>query len=260
MKVVSWNVNSIRARYDRVLNWLDANEPDVVCLQELKCQDGDFPYDAFSSLGYMCSVYGQKSYNGVAILSFDEPKDVVRGFGDGVDDPQARTIAATIDGVRIVDLYVPNGGKVGSDKWRYKLTWYDRLVRWLGAHCDPTQPLVVCGDFNIAPEDFDVARPDRWRDTAMCAQPGRDALARVVDWGLVDTFRQHHTEGGHYSWWDYRPPGFKGNDGLRIDQIYVTPSLAEACAAAGIDIEEREDRPGSKASDHAPIWADFEID
>ncbi len=260
MKVVSWNVNSIRARYDRVLNWLDAHEPDVVCLQELKCVEADFPFDAISSLGYACTVYGQKTYNGVAILSFDEPKDVVRGFGDGVDDPQARMVAATIDGVRIVDLYVPNGGKLGSEKWSYKLSWYDRLVRWLDQRCDPAQPLVLCGDFNIAPTDLDVDRPDKWRDTAMCALPGREALARVVDWGLVDTFRTHHPGGGHYSWWDYRPPGLRGNDGLRIDQIYATAPLAERCVEAGIDIEERQDRPGSKASDHAPIWADFNWD
>lgn len=260
MKVVSWNVNSIRARYDRVLNWLDAHEPDVVCLQELKCEDGDFPYDAFSSLGYVCTVFGQKSYNGVAILSFEEPKDIVRGFGDEVDDPQARMVAATIEGVRIVDLYVPNGGALGSEKWSYKLSWYDRLVRWLERENDPRQPLVLCGDFNIAPDDRDVDRPDKWRDTAMCAVAGREALARVVDWGLIDTFRAHHGEGGHYSWWDYRPPGFRGNDGLRIDQIYATRPLIEVCSAVGIDIVEREDRPGSKASDHAPIFAEFDID
>lgn len=260
MKIVSWNVNSIRARYDRVLNWLDANEPDVVCLQELKCTDEDFPYDAISSLGYVCTVFGQKTYNGVAILSFDEPTAVVRNFdGDG-DDPQSRMVAATIAGVRVMNLYVPNGGILGSEKWSYKLSWYDRLINWLTERCDPEQPMVVCGDFNIAPHDLDVDRPDKWRDTAMCARPGREALRRVVEWGLVDTFRMHHTGGGHYSWWDYRPPGFRGNDGLRIDQIYATHGLAKRCVAAGIDVEEREDQPGSKASDHAPIHAEFDLD
>lgn len=260
MKVVSWNVNSVRARYDRVLNWLDANEPDVLCLQELKCVDEAFPYDEVSSLGYAATVFGQKTYNGVAILSLDEPKDVVRGFGDGVEDPQARLVAATIAGVRVVDVYVPNGGKVGSDKWTYKLEWYARLVRWLERHCDPTQPLVLCGDFNIAPTDLDVDRPEKWRDTGMCFETGRAALAEVVRWGLVDTFREHVSEGGHYSWWDYRPPGLRGNDGLRIDQIYATRPLAAKCSAVGIDVDERQDRPGSKASDHAPVWAEFDLD
>jgi len=260
MKVVSWNVNSIRARFDRVMNWLDQHEPDVVCLQELKCTEADFPFDAISSLGYACEVYGQKSYNGVAILSFEEPEDVVMGFDDGVDDPQARVIGATIGGVRIVDLYVPNGGAVGSDKWTYKLAWYDRLVKWLDAHCDPRQQLVLCGDFNIAPLAMDVARPDKWAETAMCATAGREALKRVVDWGFIDTFRQHEREGGHYSWWDYRGGGLRANDGLRIDQIYATRTLAELCSAAGIDEAERRDMKGGKPSDHAPIWAEFDVD
>ena len=137
MKVATWNVNSVRSRLDRLLAWLGKVEPDVVCLQELKCTDGSFPYDEISSLGYACEVYGQKSYNGVAILSFEEPENVVRGFGDGVDDPQARLIAATICGVRIIDVYVPNGGQVGSDKWAYKMRWYDRMATWLDTHCDP---------------------------------------------------------------------------------------------------------------------------
>lgn len=255
MKVVSWNVNSVRARYDRVLNWLEANEPDVVCLQELKCQEVDFPFDALSSIGYMAAVHGQKTYNGVAILSLEPIEDVVCNMDDGVDDPQARLIAGTVKGVRIVDVYVPNGGKLGSDKWRYKLAWYDRLAQWLDAHADPSQPLVLCGDFNIAPTDLDVDRVEKWADTVLCTPPGRAALQRLVDWGLVDTFRQHHHDGGHYSWWDYRPPGLRGNDGLRIDQIYATAPLAARCTAAGIDVEERK---GNRPSDHAPIWADFE--
>lgn len=255
MKVVSWNVNSIRARYDRVLNWLEANRPDVVCLQELKCQESEFPFDELSSLGYFAAVLGQKTYNGVAILALDPPEDVVCNMDDGVDDPQARLIAATVRGVRVVDVYVPNGEKVGSEKWRYKLAWYERLAAWLAAH-DPAKPLVLCGDFNIAPTDLDVARPDKWARTVLCAPPGREALARCVAWGLVDTFRLHHPDGGHYSWWDYRPPGLRGDDGLRIDQIYATAPLAARCTAAGVD---KEERMGSKPSDHAPIWADFDL-
>lgn len=255
MKVVSWNVNSVRARYDRVLNWLEAHRPDVVCLQELKCQEAEFPFDELSSLGYFAAVLGQKTYNGVAIIALDPPEDIVCNMDDGVDDPQARLIAATVRGVRIVDVYVPNGHKVGSEKWRYKLAWYDRLAAWLAAH-DPKAPLVLCGDFNIAPTDLDVARPDKWANTVLCAPPGREALLRCVDWGLVDTFRRHHEDGGHYSWWDYRPPGLRGDDGLRIDQIYATAPLAARCTAAGID---KEERMGNKPSDHAPIWADFDL-
>lgn len=256
MKVVSWNVNSIRARYDRVLTWVQENEPDVICLQELKCTDDAFPYDAFSYLGYACEVFGQKTYNGVAILSFEDPSDVVRNMGDGVDDPQSRLIAATIEGVRIIDVYVPNGGKVGSDKWRYKMAWYARFGRWLDANVQPDMPTVICGDFNIAPLDLDCARPERWAETAMCHPDGRAALAAITDRGWVDTFRLHHADGGHYSWWDYRGAGFRGDDGLRIDHIYVNGPLVPKCSAVYID---REERGGDKASDHAPIWADFDI-
>ncbi len=255
MKIVSWNVNSIRARYDRVLNWLQYNEPDVLCLQELKCVDGDFPYDEISSLGYTAAVYGQKTYNGVAIISYDEPEDVVLSLNDGVDDPQARVIAATIDGVRVVNVYVPNGGEIGSDKWAYKLRWYDRLRRYFDTQCDPSIPLTLCGDFNVAPLDRDVARPKQWGDGVLCVPEIRASLQKVVDWGLVDTFRMHNDEDGQYSWWDYRKGGFQYGNGLRIDMVYATPALAESCTGCTIDRAERE---GEKPSDHAPVVAEFD--
>lgn len=256
MKIVSWNVNSIRARYDRVLNWLEAHQPDVVCLQELKCQESEFPFDELSSIGYFAAVNGQKTYNGVALLSLEPFEDIVCNMDDGIDDPQARLIAGTVRGVRVVDVYVPNGEKLTSAKWPYKLAWYDRLAQWLQTHADPAAPLVLCGDFNIAPTDLDAARPDKWHNTVLAAPPGRAALQRLVDWGLIDTFRQHHPDAAEYSWWDYRPPGLRANDGLRIDQIYATAPLAARCTAAGID---KEERMGTKPSDHAPIWAEFDI-
>jgi exodeoxyribonuclease-3 len=255
MKIVSWNVNSIRARYDRVLNWLQFNEPDVLCLQELKCVETEFPYDEISSLGYTAAVYGQKTYNGVAIISFDEPEDVVCGLDDGVDDPQARLIAATIDGVRVVNAYVPNGGEVGSDKWEYKLRWYDRLRGYFDRRCDAGQDLALCGDFNVAPLDQDVARPKQWGDSVLCVPRIRESLQKVVDWGLVDTFRLHNDGGGLYSWWDYRKGGFQYGNGLRIDMVYATASLAGTCTACTVDKEERK---GEKPSDHAPVVAEFD--
>ena len=235
MKIVSWNVNSIRARYDRFLNWVQANEPDVICLQELKCTEADFPFDEISSLGYIAEVNGQKTYNGVAILSFEEPEDVQLGMDDGVDDPQARLISARVDGVRIICAYVPNGGDMGSDKWAYKVDWYDRLRRWLDTHHDPDEPLILCGDFNVTPDDRDVARPKQWEGGVLCSPPAREALQNVVDWGLVDTFRMHQEEGGHYSWWDYRRNAFANQNGLRIDMVYATQCLAESCVEAFID-------------------------
>ena len=255
--VWTWNVNSIRARYDRVLNWLQSNEPDVLCIQELKCQEVDFPFDEVSSLGYEACVLGQKAYNGVAILCQDEPEDIVLGFGDGVDDPQSRFISARIGGVRIISAYVPNGGKMGSDKWHYKLNWYARLRAWLDRECDPSEPLLLCGDFNVAPLASDVARPHEWEDGVLCAPPAREALQSVVDWGLHDTFRQHNQDPEQYSWWDYRQGGLRGGNGLRIDMVYATQAMADRCTGSEIDVDERRERDGDTPSDHAPVGAFF---
>jgi len=255
-KIVTWNVNSIRARHDRVLNWLQANEPDVVCLQELKCTESDFPFDEVSSLGYVVTMLGQKTYNGVAILSFEEPDEVILGMDDGVDDPQARLVSARIDGIRIVCVYVPNGGEMGSAKWSYKLAWYQRLRRWLETHASPDEDLVLCGDFNVAPLGIDVARPQQWGDGVLCASEAREALQNIVDWGLVDTFRMHESAPKHYSWWDYRQSGFANGNGLRIDMVYASHSLAQKCSGVFIDTNERA---GEKPSDHAPVGALFSI-
>ncbi|MEE2787867.1 MAG: exodeoxyribonuclease III [Myxococcota bacterium] len=255
MKIISWNVNSIRARYDRFLNYLQTHEPDVVCVQELKCTEADFPFDEVSSLGYMASVHGQKSYNGVAILSFEDQAEISCGFDDEVEDSQARLIAATIGGVRVVNVYVPNGGELESDKWVYKLRWYERLHGWLARHHSPSDDLILCGDFNVTPSDIDVARPQEWGGGVLCDARARAQLTRLTTWGLFDTFRERHPDAVEYSWWDYRRNGFYNGNGLRIDMIYATSSLLAQCGSASID---RDERAGEKPSDHAPVVATFQ--
>lgn len=254
MKLVTWNVNSIRSRLDRLVAFLARHEPDVVCLQELKGLEEVFPFEPIQAAGYHSAVFGQKTYNGVAILSRDEPADVVRGFGD--PDGPARLIAATIGGVRVVNVYVPNGQTLESDQWPVKLAWLARLRAWLDETADPSQQLALCGDFNIARDDADLANPDRWADSVLCHADVRVAFASLCDWPMVDVFRQHHPEGGIFSWWDYRRMGFVRNDGIRLDHILATPSLAAACTDAMVD---RDERKGEKPSDHAPVIAAFDL-
>ena len=256
MKIVSWNVNSIRARLERAQKWIGEHTPDVLCLQELKCVEESFPLEAFQELGYHAAVHGQKTYNGVAILSKSSPGDVVCGLGDGVEDPQARLVMATVNGVRVLSVYVPNGSELGSDKYQYKLQWLKRLREFLDRNCDPTEPLAICGDYNVAPGDADIANPEAWEESVLTDGEVRSAMKNVLDWGLVDSFRLHHPEGGHYSWWDYRRLAFPKNDGMRIDQIYVTDALAKNCESAMID---RNERKGKQPSDHAPVIANFSL-
>ncbi len=255
MKIGTWNVNSIRARQERLLAWLRKVQPDVLCVQELKVADEVFPYEPIREAGYHAAVHGQKTYNGVAILSRNEPTNVVCGLADEADDPQARLIAAEIDATHIVSAYVPNGHVVGSDKYRYKLDWMERLRDYLNRRFDPSGRLVLCGDFNVAPDDLDVANPESWAGSVLCHQDARDALDNIRRWGFTDVFRQHHPEGGIYSWWDYRMLAFPKNDGLRIDHVFATEPLAGRCTSAGID---REERKGHKPSDHAPVIAQFD--
>ena len=255
MKIATWNVNSIRARHERLLAWLEKVQPDVLCVQELKVTDDAFPYDVVREAGYCPAVHGQKTYNGVAILSRAEPQDVAVGMGDDVDDPQARLISARIDGVRIISAYIPNGSEVGSDKWLYKLEWMQRLREHLERNFEPSDPVILCGDFNVARDDADVANPDQWADTVLCHQDARDALERIRQWGFTDVFREHHPDGGVYSWWDYRMLGFPKNNGIRLDYVFATQSLARSCVTAEVD---RDERKGQKPSDHAPVIAIFE--
>lgn len=253
MHIATWNVNSIRARKDRTLAWLETHQPEVLCLQETKVTDDVFPRADFEALGYQVTACGQKTYNGVALISRAEPTDITRRFDDD-EEPEARFLSAQIADVRIICVYVPNGQVVGSDKYIYKLAWLDQLQRYLERHCDPSQPLVLCGDLNIAPEDRDVCEPEEWAETVLCEPGVRDAFRRLCGWGLVDAFRLHHDAGKLYSWWDYRQLAFQKNQGLRIDHILVTQALVQRCTGVRID---RQARKGKGASDHAPVIAEF---
>jgi exodeoxyribonuclease III len=250
MKLATWNVNSVRARLPRVTAWLESARPDVVCLQETKVEDSDFPHEAFSALGYTCTVFGQRTYNGVAIVSRLPVNDVSMGFGDGDADTEARFICATVSEIRIASLYVPNGKMVGDPKFEYKLKWLSRLLSWLERHATPFSTLALCGDYNIAPDDRDVYDPVAWKDQVLCHPSERAAYQRLLDWGLQDVFRRFHQEGGLYSWWDYRQLGFPKNRGLRIDHLLCTQKLADRTQSAIVD---REARKGKDPSDHAPV-------
>jgi exodeoxyribonuclease-3 len=254
MKIVTWNVNSVKARHERLLSWLERHQPDVLCLQELKCVEEKFPALEVRALGYEFAAYGQKTYNGVAILSRTPISEVTRGFDDGVEDPQARLITAQVQGVHIICGYFPNGGEVGSDKYIYKLAWMKRLNRWVQKHCDLTKDVAICGDYNIATLDSDVNRMHEWGDGSMCSPEGREALQELREMGFIDAFQKYHPEGGVYSWWDYRQLGFPKNNGLRIDHIYATESLATRSTDAYVD---RDERKGKKPSDHAPVVVEF---
>lgn len=255
MRIVSWNVNSIKAREARALAWVESHQPDVLCLQELKVATEKFPYAAFEERGYRAAVHGQKTYNGVAILAKHELEGVVAGIPGEGEDAQARVIEATIDGIRVIDVYVPNGGTVGSEKWHYKLEWFERFFRHLEDSADPSEPIVLCGDFNIAPDDADVANPEAWRNSVLCHPEARAFLERLVDWGFEDTFRKHNPDGGVFSWWDYRQLAFPKGDGLRIDLILATASVNETSLEAWVD---REERKGKQPSDHAPMIVNFD--
>ena len=249
MQIVTWNVNSVRARLERVLAWIDRVQPDLVCLQELKCQHDQFPAEGFVARGYQAVVNGQKTYNGVAILSRGPLEDPapVRLLED---DDAARVVTTTVGGIRLVDVYVPNGKSVDSDSYVYKLRWIDALDAWLRANHSPDQPLVLCGDFNIAPDDRDVWDPAAWHEQVLCSTPERERYQRLLSWGLHDALRHFTSEPAQYTWWDYRNLSFQKRMGLRIDHFLVTaPVLARA---KGVRID-REERKGQGASDHAPV-------
>ena len=254
MLVASWNVNSIRAREERLLRWLDTRKPDVLCLQELKVEDKAFPFETLRAAGYHAVAWGQRTYNGVAILARTEPIEVKKGIDDEVDDLQARLIGARIGSLHVLSAYVPNGGEVGSDKWTYKLEWLKRLRAFLDRHFDPKEPLVLCGDFNVAPEARDVCDPAEWESSVLFHKDARAALQGLIAFGLQDTLRLHTQEAGLYSWWDYRMLGFPKNKGLRIDLILATAAAAKACTGASID---RNERKGQLPSDHAPVLAEL---
>jgi exodeoxyribonuclease III len=252
VKLATWNINSIRARNDRVFAWLEREQPDVLCLQETKVEDEGFPVDAFRKAGYEVAIHGQRSYNGVAIASRRPLEDVTRGFGDGQDDSEARVISARVAGLRVVCIYVPNGQELASDRYTYKLAWFDRLRLYLERTAQPSDALLVCGDMNVTPDDRDVWSPEKWKDQIHCSAPERAALAAVLGFGLVDLFRLHHGDAKVYSWWDYRGVAFFKDQGLRIDHVFATQPVAARCTACTID---RTARKGQDASDHAPVIA-----
>jgi exodeoxyribonuclease-3 len=254
VKLATWNINSIRAREARLVAWLDREKPDVLCLQETKVEDQGFPSAALHGAGYEVATFGQRSYNGVAIAARSPITDVVRGLGDDVPDDEARLIAASVGGLRVVCVYVPNGQDLSSEKFPYKLAWYRRLRAFLERTAKPDQQVVVCGDMNVTADDRDVCAPDKWAGQIHCSAEERAAFGELVGFGLVDLFRQHHPDGGVYSWWDYRGVAFFKNQGLRIDHILATPSVAARCTACRID---RDARKGQDASDHAPVIAEL---
>jgi len=255
MKIATWNVNSIIARLPHVTRWLAAVQPDVLCIQETKCADEKFPLLEFKGLGYDCVIFGQQSYNGVAIISRAGCASVRRGFPEDDVNSQSRLLAADIAGIRIIDVYVPNGQIVGSEKYQFKLNWMKRLREFFDQQYDPKTPVLLCGDFNVAPEEHDVHDPRLWQNRILFSEPERAALQDIKTWGFTDTFRLHTEAGGHYSWWDYRAGGFRRNLGLRIDHIWVSAPLAARSRNTWID---KEPRGWERPSDHAPVVAIFE--
>lgn len=256
MKIATWNVNSIRSRLDHVIAWLQESSVDVLCLQETKVVDADFPRSDFENIGYHLYIYGQKSYNGVAIFSRQPMSEVSMGFvpvlGTEVEafDEQKRLIAGTLNGVRIVNVYVPNGSEVGSDKYLYKLGWLKLLREYLKRAIDSNNQLCICGDFNIALEDRDIHNPKAFKNQIMASDLERQALRAVLELGLGDAFRKFTEEAGHFSWWDYRGGGFARNRGWRIDHLYLTPALYEQSVSCTIDTSPRK---LVKPSDHTPV-------
>jgi exodeoxyribonuclease III len=254
-RLATWNVNSLKVRLPHLLDWLRTGAPDAVCLQETKTEDAGFPAEPLRQAGYEAVVSGQKTYNGVAILARAPITDVQRGI-PGFDDELKRVISATVSGVRIVCVYAPNGQAPGSDKYAYKLRWYEALAGWLRQELASREHLAVAGDFNVAPEDRDVHDPKRWEGQIHVSEPERAAFRSLVALGLADAFRLFEQPAKEFSWWDYRLAAFQRGWGLRIDQILLSPELAKRCLSCAIDIAPRKlERP----SDHAPVLAELDL-
>ena len=245
----------MNVRQGHVVEWLRCNEPDVLVLQEIKQVTEKFPADDLTAIGYHSVASGQKTYNGVAVISRSPPQNLVTDFPD-LDDPQRRILASTIDGVRVIDLYVPNGSEVGSDKYDYKLGWLASLRRFLDSELQRHDKLVVLGDFNIAPADADVHDPEKWGEAILCSPAERKALTDLIDLGLTDVFREFEQPQKTFSWWDYRAAGFRRNAGLRIDLILSSAAMTQRCTASYVD---REPRTWERPSDHTPVIAEFDL-
>lgn len=252
MKIATWNVNSLKVRLPQVLDWLKGHAPDALCLQETKLEDQNFPRAEIEAAGYVPQFSGQKTYNGVAVLTRTAAADPLAAI-PGFDDPQKRVLAVTVGGVRLINLYVPNGEAVTSDKYRYKLAWLEALTAWLRDELARHPRLAVLGDFNIAPEAQDVHDPKQWEGQVLFSEPERAAFGALLSLGLKDAFRLFPQPEKSYTWWDYRMNAFRRNLGLRIDHILLSPALASACTACSID---REPRKAERPSDHAPLVAE----
>ncbi|HWA37604.1 MAG TPA: exodeoxyribonuclease III [Burkholderiales bacterium] len=254
-RLATWNVNSLKVRLPHLLDWLRSAAPDAICLQETKTEDAGFPVQPLRDAGYEAVFCGQKSYNGVAILSRTPASEVQHGIPGFADDPK-RVIAATVAGVRIVCIYAPNGQAVGSDKYAYKLRWYEALERWMREELPRRGRLAVAGDFNVAPEDRDVHNPKRWEGEVHVSEPERAAFRALLSLGLTDAFRLFEQPEKQFSWWDYRLMAFQRGWGLRIDEILLSPELASRCVSCTIDAAPRAlERP----SDHAPVVAELDL-
>ncbi len=268
MRIATWNVNSLNARLDKVWWWLERARPDILLMQETKLADADAPYAAFKEHGYELVHHGEGRWNGVAIASRCGIANVITHFGEalraastpdvGDDEPfaEARMLAAVCDGIRVVSLYAPNGRSVGSEFYQAKLAWFDRLARWLREACNPSEPLVLGGDFNVAPQDGDVWDPKACHGGTHVSPREREAFARLCSWGLVDAYRLRCREPNRFTWWDYRAGNFHKNFGMRIDHLLVTASVAKRTQSAEIDREARKGKP--IPSDHAPLFIDLD--
>jgi exodeoxyribonuclease-3 len=256
MKIATWNVNSIAIRLEQVLNWLAATKIDVLCLQEIKCTDEKFPQIVFLEAGYHSVFLGQKSYNGVAILSRYPIEDPHYNFPDDTEDAPKRLISAVIENIRIVNTYIPNGTELWTDKFTFKLDWLQRLRRYFDETCPKESDVLLCGDFNVAPDELDVWSVSAWTGKLHFTKPERAAIHHVKQWGFVDVFRMKNGNLQEFSWWNYRESAFSKNQGLRIDHIWTSASLAEKCVACWID---REPRAWERPSDHTPVVAEFSM-
>jgi exodeoxyribonuclease-3 len=254
VRLATWNVNSLTARMPRVLGWIDEYQPDILCLQETKQADAAFPASTFADLGYETAHHGDGRWNGVALLSRVGLEDPVGGFGTAEDKYGCRIVAGTCAGIRVHSVYVPNGRTVDHEQYGFKLIWMARLASYLAETCDPAGDVAVCGDFNIAPDDRDVWDPAAFVGATHVSGPERQALAVLLDWGLEDVYRRFHSDGGVFSWWDYRAGDFHQGRGMRIDLVLLSRALAERSSSVSID---RNARKGQKPSDHAPVVVEW---
>jgi len=254
MKIATWNVNSVNARMEQLLGWLSAAKPDVVCLQETKCVDENFPAAQLNDAGYETAFLGQKSYNGVAILSKFPIENVQKNFPDDDGEAPKRLIAATIKGVHIVNTYIPNGTELWTDKFTFKLDWLQRLRRYFDENCSTDADVLLCGDFNVAPDELDVWSVQAWTGKLHFSKPERAAIHHVKQWGFVDLFRKMNGDAQEFSWWNYREGAWQRNRGLRIDHIWTSAPLAEKCTGCWID---KAPRALERPSDHTPVVAEF---